>query len=836
MVGLVIVSHSLALARALVELVQQVAQQDLPIAYAAGAGDGHRSFGTDAVEIARAIEKVASREGVVVLMDLGSAILSAELAIELLPPEIAAEVRFCAAPLVEGAIAAGVQISLGSDRDTVCAEAERALLPKAEQLGAAPKEGPGPASVPAAELSSIVSRVLTLKNQYGLHARPAARFVQTAASFNADIQVRNVTTGKGPVSAKSLNALATLGAVGGHEIEIIASGPEAEAAVAALEQLVMDRFGEAVEKPATQGVVAAPEAPPDGHAILTVPVSEGVALGPLFHFQPPPPPVPQHRAENPDQEWRALERAVKTVQGEIHTRRQQVQASLGENQAAIFDAHALILEDPDLLDRVRKRIYSEQGNAAQAWAESITEVAAGYRALDNPYLRQRALDVEDVGNQVLYVLAGAPGEKPIQIEKPVILVAQDLTPTQTAHLDTDKILGLVTVGGGPTSHSAILARARGIPAVAGANASITALPDGTPVGVDAFRGLLWIEPSPEKQKELQVARETWLQRKEELLSQTHLPATTVDGHRIEVAANVGSLKDAEAAVRYGAEAVGLLRTEFLFLTRTTPPDEEEQASVLRRIGETMGDRPVIVRTLDVGGDKPLPYIEMPEEANPFLGVRAIRLSLAYPELFITQLRAVLQAGHGRAFRLMYPMVNSLREIQQANNLLETAHETLVQEGRPHLWPIETGIMIETPAAALQSRLLASEVNFFSIGTNDLTHYTLAAERGNPQLAEFSDALEPAVLRLIREVASAAHEAGKWAGVCGELAGEIAAVPILIGLGIDELSMNPAAIPEAKAIIRKLQWAEAQTLAEKALNAESAVVVRQISQTFLDRLR
>jgi phosphoenolpyruvate-protein phosphotransferase len=447
-------------------------------------------------------------------------------------------------------------------------------------------------------------------------------------------------------------------------------------------------------------------------------------------------------------------------------------------------------------------------------------------------LQQRAVDVEDVGNQVLHSLSGADQNVAIDLDMPVILVAQDLTPTQTAQLDMDMVLGLITLGGGPTSHSAILARALGIPAIAGADPAISTQPDGTFTALDGFNGAFWIEPPEQTKQDLEKAREAWLANRERLLQDTHKPAITRDGHTVEIAANAGNLIDAQAAVTNGAEAIGLLRTEFLFLTRTTPPDEAEQVAELEKIGAALGDRPVIVRTLDVGGDKALPYLSLPPEANPFLGVRAIRLALKHKDIFVVQLRAILRAGLDRNFRVMFPMVTTPDEVTAAQALLNEAHESLVAEGLAHKWPIETGIMIETPAAALLSPILARQVDFFSIGTNDLTQYTLAAERGNPELASLADAFHPAVLLLIEKVVQSAHKEKIWVGVCGELAGDPQAIPVLIGTGVDELSMNPGAIPRAKEIVRRLDMSAVEALSKKVLQEENASRARSIAAAFL----
>ncbi len=813
MVGLVIVSHSRELANALAGLVKQVASSKIPIAIAAGIGENRQEFGTDAVEISESILSVFSPDGVLVLMDLGSAVLSAQMAVELLPPEMGAHIRFCAAPLVEGSIAAAVQIGLGNALDAVCKEAKQALLPKQEQIG-------DPSDIEPAKQTVITEHgkqlVLTLHNLHGLHARPAARFVQVAASFNAEVTVTNLTNGKGPVSARSLNSVATLGAVEKHQIRVIASGPEADSVLEAIKALVDDNFG---ESPAPQVVSPIPSISPakslpvtDG-SLKAVPISDGIALGPLYRYQPQLPPISREQAQNPEYEWTRLEQAITSTSQAIRLRHQQLKASIGEAEAAIFEAHLLILQDPELSNQTRQAIYERHQNAAMAWSNTTAQIAASYRALDDAYIQQRAADVEDVGNQVLFALSDKTASAPIVFTEPVILYAQDITPTETAQLDMNNILGIITVGGGPTSHSAILARALGIPAVSGASPTMEHLPVGTLIALDGFSGKVWTNPEPELQADLKSRREIWLESRQKLLLTSHTPAKTRDGHHVEVFANIGNVQDAQNAVKNGADGIGLLRTEFLFLTRETPPNEAEQLTVLRQIGTAMGDRPVIIRTLDVGGDKKVPYIKLPLEANPFLGVRAIRMSLRNPDLFMTQLRAILRAATDFKFRIMFPMIANVDEVRQARTWLEKAHQQLVDEKLPHAWPIETGIMVEIPSAALLSRILAREVDFFSIGTNDLTQYTLAAERGNPLLSDMADALHPAVLRLISEVVEAAHAEGKWVGVCGELAGNPLAVPVLIGLGVDELSLNPGGIPLTKSIIRTIDTTEARLLAK-----------------------
>lgn len=828
MIGLVLVSHSRRVAESLVSLVRQVATNDVPLAIAAGVGPDRSEFGTDALEIMDAIKQVDRGDGVLVLMDLGSAVLSAQMALELLPEETGRQVLLCPAPLVEGAIAAGVQAGLGSSLADVCAEARRALQPKLEHLDY-PPEAVSVVTLPPAEEAHQLE--LTLHNEHGLHARPAARFVQTAAQFESEIQVRNLTTGKGPVSGKSLNALTTLGAVEDHRIAISAWGVDAAEALNALRELVADNFGEHPSAAPTRPQAIAPLTEVPEGAIACLPIAEGVAVGPLFHYQPPAPHIPDEKTSDPAAEWQRLQDALDQVALVIQKRRDALAARLGEDEAAIFDAHLLILRDPELLDAVRQRIFTAHLNAAAAWHTCITSVAQRYRNLADEYLQQRAADVLDVGNQVVLHLSGATVE-PLRFPHPVILMAEDLTPTETAQLDLSQVLGLITLVGGPTSHTAILARSLGIPAVTGVPATLRLVADETPVAIDGFEGLLWVEPTPDLAASLQARREAWLSERQALLRMSHRRAVTTDGREIEVVANVGKVEDAEVAAQNGAEGVGLLRTEFLFLTRRTPPGEDEQLAALLQVGRSLPGLPIIVRTLDVGGDKPLPYVDQPLEANPFLGVRAIRLSFQQPELFRTQLRAILRAAAEINLRVMFPMIATVDEVRRAKSLLAQVHETLSRENVPHRWPLETGIMVEIPSAALLADKFAPEVDFFSVGTNDLTQYTMAAERGNAHLFHLADALHPAVLKLIRQVVAAAESHGKWVGVCGELAGDPLAAPILIGLGVKELSLNPTGIPRLKSAIRQLSYDQAKDLAARVLRESDAATVRRLAQEFV----
>lgn len=833
MVGIVIVSHSAKLAEGAAELARAMAPE-VRVAPAGGMDAPDRPLGTDVGLITNAIAETYSDDGVLVLMDLGSAILSTEMALDLLPAEQRERILLCEAPLVEGAIAAAVQARLGSSLAQVAAEARAGLMPKVAQLAPHDKVEGERVQVesPASDLHAS-TLTLVVHNRLGLHARPAARFVQTAARFDADVRVTNATTGRGPASAKSINAVATLGVRQGHTITITASGPEAEAALAALRQLADENFGDeptAEERPQTAdrrpptAVSRPPTADRRQPSFRGLPASPGIALGPARRFVSATIEAPEHLVDDPAREWEALLAALESTRAAIQKTLADVQRRADRQTAEIFEAHLLFLEDDALREPARRLIFEERRNAAFAWQSAARAVADQYRALDDEYLRIRANDVKDVGRQVVAELLGvslAP-----TLGAPGILLARDLAPADTAALDPGLVHGIATALGGPTSHSAILARSLGLPAVVGLGEGVLEIAEGTELILDGEAGALIVEPEPALLAEYAQKREAARAAAAQARLESAAPAVTRDGRRIEVVANIGSAKDARAAVEAGAEGVGLFRTEFLFLDRTTAPGEDEQYAAYRAASEVMGkDRPVIIRTLDVGGDKPLPYVDMGREENPFLGWRAIRMCLDNPEFFKQQLRAIVRVAAEYPVKVMFPMIATVAEFRAAKALLIEACAEVQARGLPTPDRLEAGIMVEIPAAALRARQFAEEVDFFSLGTNDLTQYTLAVERGNARVARLADGFQPAVLELIRQTAEAARAAGKWAGVCGEMGGDPRAIPLLIGLGVTELSMAAPAIPRAKQIIRALDVSEAREKALRLLALETPDEIR-----------
>ena len=524
--------------------------------------------------------------------------------------------------------------------------------------------------------------------------------------------------------------------------------------------------------------------------------------------------------DDPRKERRKLEDALDRAKNELEQLQSELHARADAKKAAIFAAHQELLDDPDLLDIAESAIAKGKG-AAYAWQRAYGTHAERLSRLRNELMAGRAADLRDVGRRVLGILTGQPVEEP---RPPLgsILIAEELTPSDTAKLDPKEVLGFATVGGGATSHVAILARSLDIPAVAGIEPRALDLPNGSDAILDGGKGELWTNPEPAEIERLKSARQRMVEKKAADLAAAQEPAITTDGHRVEVVANIGGLADAEKAMTLGAEGVGLLRSEFLYLDRATAPSEDEQTQIYADIARALHGHPLIIRSLDVGGDKPLAYLPMPREENPMLGIRGVRIGLDRPEILRTQVRAVLRASKGNRLRLMFPMIATVDEIRSVKGLVEEERLHV-----PNADPVELGIMVEVPSAAVLSRQFAKEVSFFSIGTNDLTQYTLAMDRGHPKLASKADAMNPAVLRLIAQTVEGAQAEGKWVGVCGGLASDPQAVAILIGLGVAELSVSVPAIPAIKAEVRARSLADCQALAAQALEQDTAAAVRAL---------
>ena len=802
-VGLVVVSHSRPLAEAAVALAREMLHgSDVAVEVAAGLDDG--GFGTDATAILEALVTADSGDGVVVLMDLGSAVLSAELALELLDDEARERVLLCAAPLVEGLVGAVVSAAGGAPRDQVAVEALDGLAGKQAHLGTASgPDAPGPVAEGAAEGSFVVG------NPHGLHARPASRLVQEAAATGAAVELRNATTGSAWVPAGSLSRVAVLGALQGHEVQVRATGPAAQEAVDRLLDLAARRFDEPEQAPAP----ATPSAGPVG-------ASPGTAVGPARPLRAAPLVVPDAPGEGVEVERPRLDAAREAVRGEIATSRDGTARTVGPAEAAVFDAHLLLLDDADLLDDAQARLR-DGASAAAGWAAAVDRVEAAFAGLPDAYLQARAADVRAVGDAVLRRLVpGTADRGGTDVEG--VLVARDLTPAQAAALDPARVQGVVLADGSPTAHSALLLRGRGVPAVVGAGDAVLQVLDGTLLALDGSTGELVVDPPDEVLARYRDRADDWARTGRAARAAAASPAGTRDGTRVLVAANIGSPDDARAAAQAGADAAGLVRTEFLFLGREQAPSGAEQEAVYREVTAALDGRRTVFRTLDVGGDKPLPYLPVAAEANPFLGVRGLRLSLARPGLLLEQLRALVRVARDAPVGIMFPMVTTVDELHAARAVLD---EAVAQEGGAVPEGLEVGMMVEVPAAALNAHAFAPHVDFFSIGTNDLTQYALAADRGNAAVTALGDPYDPAVLQLVAAVCAGAGDA--LVAVCGELASDEAAAGLLVGLGVRELSAGPAAVPRVKQAVRALDLDGAAATAHAALRAGSAAAVRAL---------
>lgn len=663
---------------------------------------------------------------------------------------------------------------------------------------------------------------VTLANAHGLHARPAKILAQLAKEFEGDIRVRVLDTGESAVSAKSLSKLLSLGARRGQVLEFIAEPSVAADALPALLAAVVQGLGEEVEplpsatSPTPVAAVVPEEtlAPLDGSQIVAVPASPGIAIGPahiqvLQAFDYP------MQGESVAIERERLEQALAEVRQDIQG---LIQRSKAKAIREIFITHLEMLDDPELSNEVTLRLKQGE-SAAAAWNSVIDSAARQQEQLKDALLAERAADLRDVGRRVLAQICGI--ETLVAPDEPYILVMDEVGPSDVARLDPVQVAGILTARGGATAHSAIVARALGIPALVGAGDGVLLLKPGTLLLLDGQKGRLTVAPDADTLRRAAEDRDNREQRLQAAAAKRMEPARTLDGHAVEVFANIGDSAGTPAAVEQGAEGIGLLRTELLFMAHSQAPDEATQEAEYRRVLDDLQGRPLVVRTLDVGGDKPLPYWPIDKEENPFLGVRGIRLTLQRPQVMESQLRALLRAADNRPLRIMFPMVGTVEEWRRARDMTQRLRQEIP------VADLQIGIMIEVPSAALLAPVLAKEVDFFSVGTNDLTQYTLAIDRGHPTLSAQADGLHPAVLQLIDITVRAAHANGKWVGICGELAADPLAVPVLVGLGVDELSVSARSIGEVKACVRELNLSAAKQLAQTALTVGSATEVRAL---------
>jgi len=673
---------------------------------------------------------------------------------------------------------------------------------------------------------SVTSEAILVPNVTGLHARPAAVLANMAKKFDSRIRLQR---GDRQANAKSVVAIMGLEVGYGDKVQLVATGRDAEKAVAELAVAITDGLGEegavAIAAPASVATPAGAQPAPrlrsdDPDVLLGVAASPGLGVGTVVQVRRQDITVVEE-AKDRHQERRTLNAAIDRAAVQLQALEDRLKGEADPSKAAIFAAHQEILGDPDLLDIAASAIDKGK-SAAFAWRRAYLVYADQLAGLKNEVLAGRANDVRDVGQRVLEEITGQRSEK-AELPAGSILIAEDLTPSDTATLDRTKVVGFCTTGGGASSHVAIIARSLDIPAVAGVEPRALDIADGTRVILDGAKGTLRMNASDAEVERIRGRQARQAERRAVELAHMDEPTITTDGHTVEIVANIGGVDDARTAMTKGADGVGLLRSEFVFMGRASAPTEDEQTQIYRDIAESLKPgQPLVIRTLDVGGDKPLAYLPMAREENPFLGERGIRIGLDRPEILRTQVRAIIRAADaGARMHVMFPMVATMQDWRLAKAVFEEERERLGVE------PIPVGIMVEVPSVAVMAPQFAAEVDFFSVGTNDLTQYTLAMDRGHPKLAAQVDGLNPAVLRLIAQSVTAAHAADRWVGVCGGMASDPQAVPLLVGLGVDELSVSIPAIPAVKAQIRLLSLATCQNLAARALDLNSAAEVRAL---------
>lgn len=651
----------------------------------------------------------------------------------------------------------------------------------------------------------------------GLHARPAALLVNLAKTFQSKIEIFNE---RKIANAKSVVSLLAMEVTNGEKLRFLAQGLDARAAVTALASFLSELREAPHSQAPAQKFPEQQRTSSDPNLIFGVAVSPGIAMGRIRQIHVRRFVIEENAKGGAKDELVHLHTAIAAAVGDLKQLSATVKAQTDASRAAIFSAHQELLEDPEILEDTQAEIARGK-SAAFAWDRAIRTQADLLANLNNELMANRANDLLDAGQRVLSHLAGEPSCEIADLPSGTILVAENLTPSQTAMLNREKIFAFCTVSGGATSHVAILARSLGLPALAGMDPRILQLPEGSEVILDGDQGEIRIHPSPEDKVRAAARQQEQLEKRRAALALAQQEAHTSDGVKIEVAANIGSLADAKEALAAGADGLGLLRSEFLFLDRDTAPSEEEQLAIYQQIADLWPEKNFVIRTLDVGGDKPLRYLPLPHEENPFLGIRGIRIGLLHEDILRTQLRAILRVKTLARVHIMFPMISTLAEWRRAKMILEEERAKL---GRA---PVAVGIMVEVPSTALLAEQFAREADFFSIGTNDLTQYTLAMDRGHKDLAKQADALHPSVLQLIELTCRAAKAHGRWVGVCGGLAGESKAVPILIGLGVRELSVSIPAVPLIKSNVREVSIAAASALAQRALQCSSGEEIREL---------
>ncbi|WP_179316856.1 phosphoenolpyruvate--protein phosphotransferase [Winogradskyella undariae] len=797
MVSIVIVSHSKKLAEGVKELAEQMSQNKVKIAAAGGLDDESSPIGTDAFKIMEAIELVDSEDGILVLMDIGSAVMNAELATEMLPEEIMKRVLLCEAPLVEGAIAAAAQSMVGANLEAVVKEARRGLQGKQSLIG--PQEVETELETPILTNGKEIS--ITVPNKLGLHARPAVRLVEITNKFNNEVSVS--VNNKPFVSSTSISQVGTLGAKKGDILVFKVKGDEFLEFEKALKQFEFDNFGDTKEdvfkKEETKKTLKVSASNDD--CIQGISASKGIAIGKAKVFLNTSISVDEEIVENSLDEISKFQKAIKNIISETEAIKEKTLRLHGKENAEIFNFHLLLLNDNEKLKEVEKLITENHFSASYAWFKVFTNLEDMYKNMSDQYLRERASDIVEIRNKVIAEISGSQ-EMEITLSEPSILVVNEIGPAQTLSLDIDNVLGIISQKGGETSHATILARSLGIPSITGLENRIDGISNGDIIGVDGTNGIIYLEKNhPEKIKALREEKKVEEDLFKESLSKAKLPALSSDGIEFQILANISSPKEAKKAFANGADGIGLYRTEFLYMNREIPPKEDEQYEIYKQVCENMQGLPITIRTLDVGGDKPIPYLGIPEETNPFLGLRGIRYCLKNKVIFKAQLRALYRISADYNIRVMFPMVGMLEEVIEAKEILAEVRKELDAEHIAYSKEMKIGIMVEVPSVIFILPQLAKHLDFLSIGTNDLTQYLLAMDRESTFLSKHYSALHPAVLNALLKIIATANKEQIDVSLCGELASNPKATALLSALGLRKFSVSGPVIPRVKEAIR-----------------------------------
>lgn len=836
MVGIVIVSHSTKIAEGIQDLIAQMVADNVPLAMAAGLDGPDETIGTDPIQVLHAIEAVFSSEGVVVLMDIGSALMSAETALEFLPSEKRAMVVLCEAPIIEGGLAAAVTAAAGGSIEQVIEAARNALGAKQEQMAKyisyTVNAIGADASLQIAPTSANIEKFTAIiPNRLGLHMRPAAKLVNLVQQHAAAVTV--YAHGK-KANALNINQLVTLGAMQGDEVIFEVSGEDKALVRQKIERLIQENFEDRHDK-VSQPTIAKPiqeNSISDAETILKgIGVSAGFACGIVNFHKRAQLHQPLAAIADSATEWQRLRIAIQATGQDLLKIENESRSWLGTADTFIFTAQRLMLKDADLLNQAQILLREKHYNAETAWRETIRLTAERYHALKDEHLRRRSQDVFDLGHRVLTHLNGGVSE-PVVTTEPHILVARELTPSEVNHLNPILVLGLLLANGTMTDHSVILARALGIPTIVGIPDVVERLSEGEIIALDGYSGHIWLAPTAAKVAEFRLKRHQWLNEEAIVVHEPEYKTITQDGHPITLALNLNTLAEVGKVAKFGAYGIGLCRSEHLFAHLSHPPTEEEQTTTYKAIASQLEKRPFVIRLFDFGGDKAAAFVPQFDERNPTLGLRGMRLLLEWPELLQTQLYAILRASYNAPIQILIPMVSAVDEVQHLKVSLAKAKSNLQERQLPFNEQIKIGIMVETPAAVMMLPQLAAEVDFLSIGTNDLTQYIMAVERGNSRVAHLNNMLQPAVLKALAQIALIGQTAALPITVCGEMAGHPLHLPLLLGLGFSSFSMNPLAIPQISALIRKLTRSQAVEVAGQALELRTATAVEQVLTDFL----